>query len=304
MTAPAPNQPTSPLARPVTTLAGVGPERAAQLARLEILTVEDLLLHRPLRHEDRRNSLPISRLQLDQPATTRGKVVAHGVKWYQKHTKSIYELILDDGTARLHCRWWNLPFMEKYFATGDDVVVFGKPLSLKPRTMDHPETEVVEDGEEDFMHFNRLTPVYPLTEGLPQRWLRSLIWRTLGQFEPQISDPRPQVHRLPVAAPGVQTSKALVEEKGLPAVGCLSLGTVFPPRARAIHMLHFPEAEADVELARRRLALDEFITLQRQILLRRRNFETKAQALPCSGDIHLIKPFLARLGFTLMQAQA
>ena len=303
MTAPAPNQPTSPLARPVTTLAGVGPERAAQLARLEILTVEDLLLHRPLRHEDRRNSLPISRLQLDQPATTRGKVVAHGVKWYQKHTKSIYELILDDGTARLHCRWWNLPFMEKYFATGDDVVVFGKPLSLKPRTMDHPETEVVEDGEEDFMHFNRLTPVYPLTEGLPQRWLRSLIWRTLGQFEPQISDPRPQVHRLPVAAPGVQTSKALVEEKGLPAVGCLSLGTVFPPRARAIHMLHFPEAEADVELARRRLALDEFITLQRQILLRRRNFETKAQALPCSGDNHLIKPFLARLGFTLTQAQ-
>src|SRR4029077_1008231 len=34
-----------------------------------------------------------------------------------------------------------------------------------------------------------------------------------------------------------------------------------------------------------------------------RNFETKAQALPCRGDNHLIKPFLAKLGFKLTEAQ-
>ena len=192
MTAAAPNQPSSPLARPVTALHGVGPERAAQLARLDIRTVEDLLLHRPRRYEDRRQFLPIAQLQIGEPVTTRGTVVALGVKWYKKHTKSIFELILDDGTARLHCRWWNLPFMEKYFAVGNEVIVFGKPVDLKPRTMDHPETEVVEDGEERFIHFNRLTPIYPLTEGLPQRWLRSLIWRTLTQLEGQIPEPWPQ----------------------------------------------------------------------------------------------------------------
>jgi ATP-dependent DNA helicase RecG len=68
-------------------------------------------------------------------------------------------------------------------------------------------------------------------------------------------------------------------------------------------MLHFPEAEQDAERARRRLALDEFIELQRQIQLRRRNFETKAQALPCGGDNRLMKPFLARLAFKLTEAQ-
>src|SRR5512137_1406008 len=159
MTAAAPNQAIPPLARPVTTLYGVGPERAAQLERLEIRTVEDLLLHRPRRYEDRRQFLPIAELQPGEMATTRGTVVALGVKWFKKHTKSIFELILDDGTARLHCRWWNLPFMEKYFAVGNEVIVFGKPVQLKPRTMDHPETEVVEDGEERIIHFNRLTPV-------------------------------------------------------------------------------------------------------------------------------------------------
>ena len=278
MTAATPTQPIPPLSSPVTALAGVGPERAAQLARLEIRTIEDLLLHRPRRYEDRRQLRPIAQLELGEPTTTRGTVVALGVKWYKKHTKSIFELILDDGTGRLHCRWWNLPFMEKYFAVGDEVIAFGKPVALKPRTMDHPETEVIEDGEEGFIHFNRLTPVYPLTEGLPQRWLRSLVWRTLSRFEEQIPEPWPEL-RLAGGTPS------------------------WPSRARAIRMLHFPETLADTGLARRRLALDEFIDLQCQMQRRRRNFETKARALPCRGDNHLIKPFLARLGFKLTAAQ-
>ena len=68
-------------------------------------------------------------------------------------------------------------------------------------------------------------------------------------------------------------------------------------------MLHFPETLVDTALAVRRLALDEFIKLQRRIQLRRKHFETKARALPCGGDNHLIKPFLAQLGFKLTGAQ-
>ena len=202
------------------------------------------------------------------------------MKWYKQHTKSIFELILDDGTARLHCRWWNLPFMEKYFKVGDEVIIFGKPVGLKPRTMDHPETEVLEDGDEDFIHFNRLTPIYPLTEGLPQRWLRSLIWRTLARFEEARFPSRGR--RLSFGRSAARPCPRAPGRFGC----CISRKTV-----------------ADTDLARRRLALDEFIALQRQIQVRRRNFETKARALPCRGDNRLIKPFLARLGFKLTGAQ-
>lgn len=113
MASSAPQTELSPLARPVNSLHGVGPERAAQLARLEIHTVEDLLLHRPKRYEDRRQFRAITQLRLDEAALCRGKIVAMGVKWFQQRRKSIFEIIVDDGTARLHCRWWNLPFMEK-----------------------------------------------------------------------------------------------------------------------------------------------------------------------------------------------
>ena len=275
----------APLVQPVASLWGVGADRAAQLARLKIISIEDLLLHRPRRYEDRRYFRAIRDLELDKAALTRGKVVALGLKRFRQGRKSVFELVLDDGTSRLHCRWWNLPFMEKYFAVGDEVVVFGKPLSLRPRTMDHPEAEVVEAGDENFLHLNRITPVYPLTEGVPQRWLRALIWRTLEQFEAQIPEP--------------SWNAANQARRAAPALAEV------PSRANAIHMTHFPEALEDIEIARRRLALDEFVALQLQIQLRRKRFEANARALPCGGDNNrLIKPFLHQLGFKLTPAQS
>jgi ATP-dependent DNA helicase RecG len=265
---------TPPLAAPITSLWGVGADRAAQLARLGIRIVEDLLLHRPRRYEDRRHFRAIAELTRDEAATARGTIVAQGLKRFRGGRKSVFEIVLDDGSARLHCRWWNLPFMEKYFAVGDEVFVFGKLVETKPRTMDHPESEVIEGGEEGFIHINRLAPVYPLTEGLPQRWLRGLIWRTLEKFEAQIVEPQP--------APDLK---------------------LFPARANAVRMIHFPEELTDVAIARRRLALDEFVELQIQMQSRRRNFEARSRALPCGGDNRLMKPFLSQLGFRLTGAQ-
>lgn len=269
-----PAPPASILTQPVTVLWGVGSERAGLLARLEIRTVEDLLCHRPRRYEDRRHFRPISQLAAGEAVLTGGRVVAAGTKHWKQRSRSLFELILEDGTGRLHCRWWNLPFMEEQFQVGDELVVFGKVRSLKPRTIDHPETEVVEGGEERSIHIGRIVPVYPLTEGLTQRWLRGLIWRALAAAEPQIAEPWP----------------------GLESAGRWA-------RARAFRLLHFPENDGDAEAARQRLALDEFIELQLAIQRRRRALQTKAKALPCGGDNRLIRPFLARLGFKLTEAQ-
>jgi len=284
---------TAPLAAPVTSLWGVGAERAAQLARLDIHTIEDLLLHRPKRYEDRRHFKKISELTKDEPATARGTIVAQGLKRFRGGSKSVFEFVLDDGTARLHCRWWNLPFMEKYFAVGDEVFVFGRLVETKPRTMDHPETEVIEGGEESFIHINRIAPVYPLTEGLPQRWLRGAIWRTLEKFERYIAGP--QLGRVTPCAPSSETMKRRAED-------CAPHQSL-PTRANAVRMIHFPEELTDVEIARRRLALDEFIALQQAMQLRRKTFEAKSRVLPCGGDNRLMKPFLAQLGFKLTGAQ-
>ena len=98
------------------------------MERLKIVSLEDLLLHRPHRYEDRRHFITIAELKLKEAATVRGTIIAQGIKYYQQRQRSIFEFVLDDGTARLHCRWWNLPFMEKFFHVGDEVMVFGKQI--------------------------------------------------------------------------------------------------------------------------------------------------------------------------------
>jgi ATP-dependent DNA helicase RecG len=266
----------SPLAAPVTSVWGVGEERAKLLARLGIFTTEGLLLHKPRRYEDRRKFLSIRELKLDEPATVRGKIIAAGIKRFKKGTRAMFECVFDDGTARLHCRWWQAqPWMEDWFTVGREFLVFGKlEDAKKPRTFTHPETELVEPGEDEFVHVNRIVPVHPLTEGLTARVLRTLVWRALEKFEKEITEP----------------AIALDLKR-------------FPARSNAVRMIHFPEELTDVEIARQRLALDEFVVLQFQIQSRRKKFEASAKALPCSGDNRLMKPFLAQLGFKLTAAQ-
>ncbi len=294
MAAPA-NQNASPLTQPVTVVWGVGSERAKLLARLNIFTVEDLLLHKPRRYEDRRKFLAIRDLKVKETATVRGKIVAAGIKRLKKGTRAMFECVFDDGTALLHCRWWQAqPWMEDYFAVNREFVVFGKTESLRPRTIDHPETELVEPEDDEFIHVNRIAPIHPLTEGLTARVMRTLVWRALEKFEGDIAE-QWEVGRVTPCAPSSESENRRARSDA---------PYQLPPRANAVRMIQFPEEFSDVEIARRRLALDEFVVLQKQIRERRKKFEANAEALPAGGDNHLIKPFLAALGFKLTDAQA
>jgi len=293
----------SPLARPVAALRGVGPRHVELFAKLGIATVEDLLLHAPRRHEDRRTGCTIAQLKPDAPATVLGRIVAQGVSYAKQRTLSVYEFILDDGTGRLHCRWWNLPWLAEKFHVGDEVFVHGKLKSIKPRTMDHPETEVVEAGDEASTHLHRIVPVYPLTEGLSQRWLRGLLWRTLEECGGQIPERHPMILAGAESSSGARAGTEASVSPPAPTLNPDPNPALTLSRAAAIRSLHFPAELAAAELARQRLALDEFLDLQLAVRARREKLLANAKSLPCKGDNHLIRPFLAQLGFTLTESQ-
>jgi ATP-dependent DNA helicase RecG len=275
----APEATIHPLQLPVASVFGVGDERAKLLARLDIFTVEDLLLHKPRRYEDRRKFLPIRDLKPGEAATVRGKIIAAGIKRFRGGSRAMFECVVEDDTARLYCRWWQAQsWMPDWYAVGREFLIFGKlDNEKKPRVFTHPETELFEPGDDEFIHVNRIVPVHPLTEGLSARVMRLLVWRALEKFEHEIEE----------------TVWSRNEVK--PAI--------LPARANAVRMIHFPAELTDVEIARQRLALDEFVELQTQIQARRKKFEATAKALPCGGDNRLMKPFLAGLGFKLTEAQ-
>ncbi|MCC7377219.1 MAG: ATP-dependent DNA helicase RecG [Verrucomicrobiales bacterium] len=259
----------------VTRLPWVGAERAALFERLGILALGDLLLHRPRRYEDRRTHKAIASLRAQESAVVRGRVVAKGVKYFQRRTRSVFEVILEDGTGRLHARWWNQPYLEDQFEVGMDLVAYGKVTELKPRAMDHPETEILEEGAEEAMiHVDRIVPIYPLTEGMGQRWLRAKVWSVVQA----LADAEPEPHG------------------GLSRDG-------FCTRAEALRWLHFPGETGQEEVARQRLAFDEFVELQMEIQGRRRRLYANAPGWVCRGDNRLIRPLLKGLGFTLTEGQ-
>ena len=277
---------------PVSRVTGVGPARARLLERLGLRTLGDLLFDAPRRHEDRRSFCKVRDLEEGVRGAVLGRIVAAGVKKFQQSGKSVYEFILDDGTARLHCRWWNMPHLERLFRVGDELVIYGKIKSLQPATMDHPETERLsslserESGggiaaEEQSVHVGRIVPIYSLTEGLGQRTRRWIAWSVLRQWG----------DLLPVPSPDLVAT--------LPE----GLAPPWPSRAKALVDLHFPNQMGDVELARQRFALDEFIELQRVLQRRRQNLERNTKALPCGGDNRLMRLFLASLGFQPTAAQ-
>src|SRR6266571_2481562 len=157
------------------------------LRRLGIETVEDLLTHFPRRHEDRTEFPRFPREESEVPVCLCGEVIQTSLRRFGGW-KKIFEATLQESQANalsepLVCRWFNLHYVQKMIATGQRIVVFGKPrLRGKRICMDHPEFEVIENDEEISIHFRRITPIYPGTEGLSQRVLRSIIYRLLNEI--------------------------------------------------------------------------------------------------------------------------
>jgi ATP-dependent DNA helicase RecG len=157
--------------------------------------------------------------------------------------------------------------------TGQRIVVFGRPrLRGKRICMDHPEFEVIENDEEISIHFRRITPIYPATEGLSQRVLRGIIYRVLHES--------PDTERQSIAPTSL----------------------VHGERSGAIRAIHFPGSWEARDVAREHLVLSEFFAMQ--MLIASRRFESSARAgqAHCGSDT-LLEKFLKGLPFELTAAQ-
>jgi ATP-dependent DNA helicase RecG len=265
------------LKQPLSELEWIPRARLTPLHRLAIETVEDLLTHYPRRHEDRREFARFPRDERDEPICLCGEVVKTQLKRFGGW-KKIFEVTLQESDANalsppLICRWFNLHYVQKMIVTGQRLVIFGKPRLRGQRIcIDHPEFEVIENDEEISIHFRRITPIYPATEGLSQRVLRSLVRRTLGELDD--SD----------------------FEEMLPNEWALG------SRADAIRQIHFPENAATLAAAREQLVASEFFAMQMVIASRRAEASQRAGESHC-GRGELLERFLRGLPFDLTTAQ-
>ena len=265
------------IAQPLLELEWIPRPRVTALRRLGIETVDDLLTHYPRRYEDRTQFPSFPRDESETPVCLCGEVVNTSVRRFGGW-KKIFEATLQEAQPNalsqpIVCRWFNLHYVQKMIATGQRLVVFGKPkLRGKRICIDHPEFEVIESDDDISIHFRRITPIYPATEGVSQRLLRSIIYRVLTELS----------------------------DEPLPALAPARLVT--GDRRAALQSIHFPSNWDELARARQHLVTSEFFAMQMMIASRR------AEATGRTGGSHagkgeLLQRFIRQLPFALTSAQ-
>ena len=263
---------TDPLQAPLQYLKGVGPRRAADLQRVGLETIEDLLYRFPIRYEDRGSFQTIASLRPGMAASIVGDVVSAGVRPTRRPRFKIFEILLRDRTGSLRAVWFNQPFLADVFHPHQRVILYGKlEFSSHGLQLQNPQYEILtaEASEEpdETLHTGRIVPVYEKTGTLTTKMQRVLVHHALEQLPPELADPLPA----PVRSRGhlIDRRRALAEVH-------------FPPAGTSLDELHRFRSPAQ-----RRVIFEEFFLFQVGMVLRKRlaSVDRKPRAVIVTDDI-------------------
>ncbi|WP_338501923.1 ATP-dependent DNA helicase RecG [Erwinia aphidicola] len=264
---------------PLNTLSGVGASQASKLAKLGLLTVQDLLLHLPMRYEDRTQLYAINDLLPGIYATVEGEVLHSDISFGRRRMLTCQ---ISDGSGILTLRFFNFNAgMKNSLATGRRVTAYGEiKRGQRGAEIIHPEYKV--QGESSVTELQEtLTPVYSTTEGVRQATLRNLTDQALTLLET------------------CAISELLPPE--------LSQGMISLPEAlRTLHRPPPDMALADLDSGRhpaqRRLIMEELLAHNLSMLAVRAGAQ-RYHALPMAARHDLSDKLLAALPFKPTHAQ-
>jgi len=266
----------------ITSLPGIGPAVATAFDRLGLHTLQDLWFHLPLRYEDRTHITAIRDLRGGETAQVEARIEA--IESGFRYRPQLRIAVTDDSQQTLVLRFFHFNRAQvNQLAVGARLRCFGEVRhGNHGLEMVHPEYRRVADDGAGCVE-DRLTPIYPTTEGLGQKRLGGAIRAALTR---------------------------------LPADDALEL---IPPELRKVHKLsslrdallyvHTPPPDADLGAlalgmhpAQRRLVFEELLT--HHLSLKRLRAQLRSHAAPpLQGDGALRRRFRAALAFKPTHAQ-
>ena len=273
------------LSKTVTSLKGVGPKTADNLAKMHLHTFQDVLFHLPFRYEDRTRITPLAELQVGDRVLIEGDVVQATVMGRGK-----LQLIcrLHDGTGAIVLRFFhfNADQLTQLKQTSVRVRCFGEVRAGLHGQLEmmHPEYRFTDQPMVNLQLTDRLTPIYPTTQGVTQPLLRRITQEVLQLLDEQ-------------SVPELLPSSVITRYQ-------------FASIAQALRLIHEPPVDVD-QLAlqlgqhplQQRLAFEELLAHQLSVL-QWRDKKQQAQAYVIKPQLsELKKLFLRNLSFQLTKAQ-
>ncbi len=275
------------LTTPIRYIKGVGPKMSEKLAKINIKTIQGLIYHFPFRHEDYSLISPIAKIQEGEIVTLIGKInKVENIYTRSLRQKTIQRATLSDKTGSIRVIWFNQPYLIKTLSLPTIVSISGKvrrrggQLQLvAPRFEILGQDKRVSNyqiGEEITTNTARLVPIYPVTFGVTNKYLRSLLARTLPTVKEAIKEFLPDE---------IINQEKLIGEK------------------EAVIKIHFPESKAILEKAKKRLAFDELFFLQLRYLKEKHKWQKNRPAAIIKPKLKPLKKFIRSLLFKLTKAQ-
>jgi len=269
---------------PIQFLKGVGPRRSVLFEHLGVKTVEDLLHAYPRRWEDRHETTDFKLPTLTGLIVARGRVLSANGR-HAGPRLAIFKAVLATAHGKIDCVWFKhvsrrfdvFSALKAEVCEGADLWVVGHADpdlvgKLELRVDEHyPLTD-----ERWRIHVARLAPIYSLTEGLSQRFVRELTYGAVEAYADQATDAVP--------------AELMAKRKLLAA-------------PQALRGLHFPKSEAELEAARARLAYEELLILEIAWILKRRQTQGILKGFGYEIKRTLLTPFREGLKFELTHAQ-
>jgi ATP-dependent DNA helicase RecG len=276
------------LSQPLQFVKGVGPRRSADLERVGLLTVEDLLLRFPLRYENRAGLTPMAALRPGHTATVVGEVLSSGIRPTRRPGFRLFEVVVRDASGAVRAVFPNQSFLKDVFHAQQQVVLYG-PLEYRSGGLQftNPEYEIVrgdgDDPDDAHVHTGRIVPIYEKVGSVTPRMQRSLVHQLLAQLPDEVMDPVPAAVRQGLSLP---TRRDAI------------LHTHFPPAGTSVDDLNAFRTEAQ-----RRLIFEEFFLFQAGLVLRKRRHADVRKARAVQVDDRIREAARKALPFKLTPGQ-
>ena len=254
-------------------LKGVGEAKQRALHEYGISDVLELLMTYPRRWVDRTNQQRVADAALGEEVLL--VVEVRGVEERQmRNRRKMVNVRVGDGTGTLRITFFNQPWRARQLTVGLVVAIHGKVEDYRGSLqMTNPVVDLIGDRT------GRIVPIYPQSEKVRiTTWeLAALVDQALRRCESRgLADP------LPIA-----------DQERLGLVG----------RFEALKSIHGPDSMADATAARRRLAFDELLRVQVELVRRKRELERTSQGIEHVVGGELVERFVGALPFPLTAAQ-
>lgn len=252
---------------PIADLKGFGPKSAEKFTKLDLYTVEDLLLYFPFRYEDFKSKSVFELLDGEKAVIT-GTVVTPANVQYYGFKRNRLSFKIKQGEAVIAVSFFNQPYLADKIEMGAEVAIFGKWDQNKSALTGMKVLAQVEDD---------MQPVYHVTQGVTQT---QLIKAIKAAFESGVLD------QLTESLPDLLRTKYRL----------LS-------RQEAVQAMHFPKDLEDYKQALRRTKFEELFYFQMNLQVLKEENKSETNGLAIAYDEAQIKAKIANLPFPLTGAQ-